>query len=128
MKKKVRRYNKKYYEANKEQSRKNGKRWAKNNPKKIADSYRKCMYGISSEEYNLKLKKQKNRCALCGKKETNRDYRSNKVVSLSVDHDHNTGTVRDLLCRNCNRVLGSFSDDVTLFEKAIQYLEKHNKE
>jgi hypothetical protein len=81
-------------------------------------------YGISADEYNKKKQKQKNRCALCGKKETNKD-KSGKIKSLSVDHDHKLNVVRDLLCGSCNRGLGFFFENVETLSKAIKYLKKH---
>ncbi len=42
---------------------------------------------------------------------------------LSVDHCHNTGTVRGLFRSNCNNGLGRFKDSVELLAKAINYLE-----
>jgi hypothetical protein len=103
------------------------KAWAKAHPKRIAEIVRKHNYGISSEEYNKKIKKQKNRCALCGKKETHKDHRSGKTRVLSVDHDHKTDTLRDLLCGNCNRGLGLFFDSIKLLLKAAQYLKRHKE-
>lgn len=46
---------------------------------------------------------------------------TSKVV---LDHDHNTGTVRGWICDSCNTGIGRFKDDVTLLERAIQYLKK----
>ncbi len=43
---------------------------------------------------------------------------------LCVDHDHNTGQVRGLLCNRCNTGLGYFKDNPELFERAISYLRK----
>lgn len=100
-------------------------KWAKEHPERIAEIARKHNYGISSTEYKEKSKKQKNRCALCGKKETHRDHRSGKVRVLSVDHDHETNKVRDLICGNCNRGLGMFKDSIEILLKAVQYLKKH---
>lgn len=58
-------------------------------------------YGITVEQYDLLLKSQKGVCAICGG--NNLDEKR-----LSVDHDHNTGEVRGLLCNTCNRKLGWF--------------------
>jgi hypothetical protein len=44
---------------------------------------------------------------------------------LCVDHDHKTGKVRQLLCRNCNMVLGQVGDNANLLEEMIKYLQKH---
>ena len=43
---------------------------------------------------------------------------------LAVDHDHETGQVRDLLCHNCNRALGLFQDSIETVEAALNYLKK----
>ncbi len=40
-----------------------------------------------------------------------------------VDHDHQTGFVRGLLCRDCNAALGLFKDSQEILERAIGYLE-----
>lgn len=100
-------------------------KWAKDHPERIAEIRRKFNYGISSEEYKVKKKRQKNRCALCGKKETHTDSRSEKVRTLSVDHNHKTNKVRGLLCGNCNRGLGLFFESIKLLLKAAQYLKRY---
>jgi hypothetical protein len=99
-------------------------RWAREHPERIAEITRMHNYGISADEYNKKKQKQKNRCALCGKKETNKD-KSGKIKSLSVDHDHKLNVVRDLLCGSCNRGLGFFFENVETLSNAIKYLKKH---
>jgi hypothetical protein len=101
------------------------KAWAKANPERIVEIMRKHNYGISSEEYNSKKKKQRNRCALCGNKEHRISHHTGKRQTLSVDHDHKTDKVRDLLCGNCNRGLGLFFDNVKTLIKAVQYLRRH---
>lgn len=59
-------------------------------------------------------------CAICGLEQAV-EYSEN----LSVDHDHETGAVRELLCHHCNVGLGGFKDDPRLLNKASAYLMKH---
>jgi hypothetical protein len=61
----------------------------------------KSSFNMSLEEYNKKLKEQNYVCLVCGKKETS-EYKPGYLFSLSVDHNHNTGENRGLLCSLCN--------------------------
>ena len=65
---------------------------------------------ISDEDLKT-LKATTEECVICGSTEP-----------LVVDHDHDTGDVRGMLCNHCNRGLGHFRDDPTLLEFAAQYL------
>lgn len=71
-------------------------------------------YGITVDEYDRILSKQGGVCKICGK--------SSQGVSLAVDHDHQTGRIRGILCENCNRGLGMFKDSPMLLAEAIKYL------
>lgn len=82
-------------------------------------------YNMSQEEYDDRVKKQNNLCALCGRPETHIHYKTKKAQSLSVDHDHETGKNRDLLCGDCNRGIGLFEENIELLSKVIEYLKKH---
>lgn len=77
-------------------------------------------YGINESEYNNLLKKQNSVCAICLKEEFG------KITKLSIDHDHETGKVRGLLCRRCNTGIGMFMDNPYLLEKAVKYLLEYN--
>ena len=77
-------------------------------------------YGITAEEYYDMLEAQDNKCAICESSEVNNErITSNK---LFIDHCHETGKVRGLLCSKCNHALGLLNDDVNLLQKAINYL------
>lgn len=71
-------------------------------------------YGLTPLEYREILHRQDNRCAIC------RD--SFALVPPNVDHDHETGSVRGLLCTRCNSGLGRAEDDVVTLGRAIKYL------
>ena len=66
------------------------------------------------------LEKQNGVCAICNKEE------KSKNKNLFVDHDHQTGKVRSLLCNNCNSGLGQFNDNLNLLESAVLYLKKYS--
>lgn len=77
-------------------------------------------YGITAEEYYDMLAAQDNKCAICESEEVNNSrVTSNK---LFIDHCHDTGKVRGLLCSKCNHSIGLLNDDVDLLRKAIDYL------
>ena len=79
-------------------------------------------YGISSVEYQQMLKVQNYSCAIC---KTKNPGNSNGVhTKFSVDHDHNTGAVRGLLCNNCNRGIGLLQDSPNILLQAHVYLSK----
>lgn len=84
-------------------------------------------YGITLEKYNDLFDKQKGLCAICNQKEKciNKTSTGQRLSRLSIDHCHNTGKVRGLLCRKCNSAIGKMSDNIELLQKAINYLKSH---
>ena len=77
------------------------------------------MYRITLDDYNMIYDKQNGRCAICNK----HNFECNKILSL--DHCHNTGKIRGLLCSHCNHGLGQFKDDTELLIQAMKYLFKY---
>lgn len=77
-------------------------------------------YNMTCQEYLDKIEKQGGCCEICG-------CPDNGDRSLAVDHDHNTGQVRGLLCGKCNGGIGLLKDNAGLLRKAINYLRKYRK-
>ena len=104
------------YERDKEKIKSRNKKWWDNK-----DNSRKVVlrqHGITVEDYNRMFDSQDGCCAICGKHQIELDHR------MYVDHDHYTGEIRGLLCRNCNLAIGLLNDDELLLTKAISYLMK----
>lgn len=101
-------------------------KYAKENKNKIYPKLKgyalKRRYGISELEYLDLVQKQNNLCAICGCLETSLDKRLQLPKALAVDHCHQTGKIRGLLCSFCNTGLGQFKDNPDLLKKAIEYL------
>lgn len=87
------------------------------NPLVTRDAELKRLYGINLEQYIDMFRAQGGVCAICKE-----ECKTKK--SLSVDHDHNTGKVRGLLCNRCNRALGMFSDSPELLKRAANYISQ----
>jgi hypothetical protein len=83
--------------------------------------------GIDAARYQEMLHDQGGVCAVCAQPERAPDKASGKIRDLAIDHDHDTGVVRALLCSNCNRALGLFGDNPGLIDAAKAYLAKHGK-
>lgn len=79
-------------------------------------------FKLLPEKYYEMLKIQNNVCAICKQPETQLKKNYNKIKMLSVDHCHQTGKVRGLLCGSCNTALGGFKDSIENLQSAIAYL------
>lgn len=86
----------------------------------------KSKFGLDAEWYYETLEKQGGCCDICGDKQnTTRITELTPNPRFAVDHNHDTGKVRGLLCCRCNRALGLFEDNTDSIERAIDYLERH---
>jgi hypothetical protein len=77
----------------------------------------KSRYGLTQEKFEELFKRQNNRCAICFT-----DTPDSK--GFVVDHCHNTGALRSILCNQCNTGLGLFKDNKLILNNALNYLEK----
>ena len=119
-KKKHAEYMREYNKRNPEKKKKYRKNYRENHK---ANQLR-AKYGITIEEYQSMFDNQGGVCKLCGMEETTKISKGDGVRSLAVDHDHNTGKVRGLLCHQCNVVLGQYEKYKDLFPKFQEYLDQ----
>ena len=94
----------------------------------------KYRYGITEEDYEELLVKQKYSCKICGQKPDKCQTKPDKCQTkpdkcqtepdkpLYVDHCHQTKAIRGLLCHKCNIALGHMNDDPEQLERAANYL------
>jgi hypothetical protein len=74
-------------------------------------------YGIGADEFDELVRQQGGVCAICGRDEPEH-----------VDHSHDTGEVRGILCFNCNGGLGQFRDSIDALRAAAAYLDARDPE
>jgi hypothetical protein len=134
------------YKVCKECRREHSHKWGKENPEKLQESVYKCkkknlkkhretarkaawkIQGIRNldgsvftiEDYKRFYKSQQGKCSIC------RTPQSKLKSSLAVDHNHQTGAVRGLLCYRCNVRLGIL-EDKGFNQKAHEYFNKNQQ-
>lgn len=94
-------------------------------PRKRRAADFKARYGIGAAEYQAMFDQQKGLCLICEKPETSLNQLTHEPRLLSVDHCHDTGKVRGLLCKRCNTGIGAFEEDPDLMKAAIRYIRRH---
>ena len=123
-----------YREKNRERLRAKGREYYANNRDRVRAQQKairdrdpdynrkanlKFFYGLTLEEYHTLLVGQGGVCAIC--KTLPEDY------GLVIDHNHETGAVRALLCRQCNILLGMAKEDISVLQNASNYLAVMNE-
>ncbi len=108
--------------------------WNDANLDRVLDNRLRRDFGITLDDYNVMLEAQNGLCAICGeppritlgresqRREERRQGRQ-RAPQLVVDHDHETGKIRGLLCVPCNRGIGFLKDDTVTVRSALKYLE-----
>lgn len=106
-----------YYHANREARKAKALQWNKDNPEALQASKERARakeYGLTVEQLRAMLARET--CDICGEPFSSTKHRH-------VDHDHETGKARGLLCSNCNHAIGKMKDSPELLRKAADYLE-----
>ena len=104
------------------------KKWRQNNPNRSKELNKKSrlknVFGISIEEENRMLLSQNNCCAICNVNIF--DYMNEFQKGFCVDHNHETGQIRGLLCSLCNSVIGFSKESIEILDNTKQYLNHYN--
>jgi hypothetical protein len=118
-------YSKKYNLKNKQKVTEKKKEWYLKNRKHILNYKKEYSliknYGLTLKQYEDMIKNQNYECNICSKKF------NNKIKSLTacVDHDHETGKTRSILCLSCNAALGFIKENIISISNMHDYLYKH---
>jgi hypothetical protein len=91
--------------------------WTKRNPERVRTSKLKTTYGLSAQDYRSLRVSQNERCAACG------DILQGGRRE-AVDHCHETGRVRSILCCWCNKALGHAKEDPNRLRALATYIEE----
>ena len=78
--------------------------------------------GFTVEDYQESINKKEQLCFICNNPEVKINSKTNTVQNLSIDHDHESGLVRGLLCTKCNLALGNLGDNIKGLLQALEYL------
>lgn len=74
-------------------------------------------FDLSRKQYDDILEAQGGGCAICGSEDP-----KGRGEHFTVDHCHDTGKVRGLLCNDCNLCIGKLGDSAELLQRAVDYL------
>jgi hypothetical protein len=85
------------------------------------------VYGLTVDQYDAMENKQQGRCYICNQYEIIINTKTKLPYRLCVDHNHITGQVRKLLCRNCNLLVGQLENKEELVKKCVNYLDELKK-
>lgn len=93
--------------------------WRRANPDRVRihRKRKECIskYGITLDDRDAMIQAQNGQCAICHE----------HPEKLVIDHNHSTGLVREMLCNQCNWVLGMARERIDVLKNAVLYLEKH---
>ena len=110
---------------NKEHIAERMKKWNEDNKEHVRSYFIQKKYGLSTEEYKNIIENNKGLCPIC-KSVLVFGVGVRDPKAATIDHNHETGKVRDVLCSNCNMGIGKFKENIITIQAALDYLKKHN--
>lgn len=118
----VRRANsRRWHQENRDLALKKMREYGKKNNHKALGRARKKRYGITPEIFDAMFNAQNKCCAICGCSSTRAKN------GWHLDHSHQTGKVRAILCNNCNCGLGYAKDSIETLQNMVEYLKYHER-
>lgn len=99
--------------------------WESRTPKKRLEQHLKYKYGVSHQEFMDAWQKQSGCCAICSEVLPDLMVYENRKRGYAIDHNHETGEFRGILCLNCNSLLGMARESKRVLQKAINYLDNN---
>ncbi len=124
---KQRKYKRDHYYRHLENNQARSRAWNQAHPEQRFETSLRHRFGISSKDFETLLTQQEGVCAACRLPETAVDRRTRKVRRLHIDHDHETGVIRGLLCTRCNLAVGYLKDDPRRAEGVLSYLRESQR-
>lgn len=118
--------NRRWRAKNGDKNRAYHRNWAKRNPLAMTAKSLRHEYGLTIEQYAAMFESQKGRCKICTAPIVSQLMNTREMPRTTVahvDHCHETGCVRGLLCFNCNVGLGKFQDNDQVLLEAVRYLQ-----
>ena len=97
--------------------------WHSRTPQKRLEQHLKYKYGVSPETFLKTWDDQKGECAICKDALPDLAVYENRKRGYAIDHNHDTGEFRGILCTECNTLLGMSGDSPEILREAIKYLE-----
>ncbi len=104
-----------WYRAHKDEVAEKRRTRSEEDRRKNKDNFLKTKYGITLQQWERMFSDQDGKCMICKKRK-----------KLCVDHDHETGEVRALLCRWCNTMLGDSGDNPEILMLGALYIEEYS--
>lgn len=114
-------YVKVWRENNIDAVRATARKYASKNKQKRGDYIREARTGFTPDHFKAKLAEQNDLCAICEV-----PFMLVPQKGVHADHDHRTNKTRGILCRDCNRGLGGFSDSPEVVDRAAAYLRRYS--
>jgi hypothetical protein len=99
--------------------------WESRTPEKRLEQHLKYKYGVTHEAFMQRWQQQNGCCEICNSNLPDLMSYEKRRRAYAIDHNHETGEFRGILCVKCNSLLGMANDSEVILQSAITYLRKN---